>query len=533
MPKKPFKNPLSTVDITKDKVKKKLTKLKISKSPGPDQLHPRLLRELAEEISAPLADLYTASLKTGQLPADWKQGEISPIFKKGNRNMCSNYRPVSLTSIVCKTLESIIRDDIISHMKDNKLFSDKQYGFINGRSTTLQLLKILDDWTKILDEGGTVDVIYLDFMKAFDTVAHLRLLIKAESYGIVGELLTWIENFLTNRKQRVRVGSETSSWSSVESGIPQGSVLGPILFIIYINDLPDCVNKDSDCYMFADDSKVYRRSDKPGQTTILQNDLDNLHEWSNTWQMGYHPQKTKIMPIGYKNRNYPSYHLYKRNNNGIIEEVPLEISTLEKDLGVLIDSNLNFEEQIIAKANKANSIMGMIRRNFIYMDATIFKYLFKAVVRPHIETSNAVWYPFKKKHIDMLESVQRRATKLIPGFSKLNYQERLQKLNIPTLVYRRQRGDMIEVFKILKGFYDRDVSPNLILNTASSTRGHSLKLFQQGSKLNIRKYSFSVRVTSLWNSLPESVVEAKDVQSFKNKLDKHWKDLPIKYQYIE
>ena len=235
--------------------------LKISKAPGPDQLHPRLLKELSEEISLPLEIIFNQSLKQGCLPKIWKVGEISAIFKKGNRRVAGNYRPVSLTSIICKTLKSIVRENIIQHMRDNNLFSKHQYGFIGRRSTTLQLFYILDEWTEILDDGGTVDVVYMDFMKAFDKVPHEHLLAKLSAYGIGGDVLTWIRSFLLNRKQRVRVGEATSEWKEVTSGIPQGSVLGPILFVMYINDMPESLKNNSTVKMFADDSKLYKRTD--------------------------------------------------------------------------------------------------------------------------------------------------------------------------------------------------------------------------------------------------------------------------------
>ena len=215
--KRTFKNWLKTIKISREKIKKKLLQLKISKSRGPDELHPRLLKELTDEISVPLETIFIQSLKEGKTPKEWKTGEISAIFKKGKRRQAGNYRPVSLTSVVCKLMESLIREEIIRHMRINRLFSPLQYGFIDRRSTTLQLLYVLDEWTEIIDSGGTIDAVYMDFMKAFDKVPHVRLLKKLESYGIGDDLLKWISSFLTGQKQRVRVGSATSEWTAVTS----------------------------------------------------------------------------------------------------------------------------------------------------------------------------------------------------------------------------------------------------------------------------------------------------------------------------
>ena len=181
---------------------KKFQKLKIGKSPGPDGIHPRVLKELTAVISLPLTILFNASLDLGKLPDKWRTANITAIYMKGSRQVCGNFRPVSLTCIACKILESIVREQLIDYLKKNKLFSNKQFGFLGGRSTTLQLLKVLDNWTDILDRGGSIDAVYFDFMKAFDKVPHQRLLMKLETYGIDGAVLKWKSAFLSNRRQR-------------------------------------------------------------------------------------------------------------------------------------------------------------------------------------------------------------------------------------------------------------------------------------------------------------------------------------------
>ena len=506
--------------------------LKISKAPGPDQLHPRLLKELSEEISPPLETIFNQSLKQGCLPKIWKIGEISAIFKKGNRRVAGNYRPVSLTSTICKTLESIVREKIIQHMRDNNLFSKHQYGFIDRRSTTLQLLYILDEWTEILDDGGTVDVVYMDFMKAFDKVPHERLLAKLSAYGIGGDVLTWIRSFLLNRKQRVRVREATSEWKEVTSGIPQGSVLGPILFVMYINDMPESLVNNSMVNMFADDSKLYKRTDIANGASDLQKDLDKLYEWSSKWLLKFHPEKCKVLSLGNRpSEDIPTLYLYTQHPNGTLEKVTLQETTSEKDIGVYIDNKLSFRDQINTKTTKANTIMGIIRRNFDYLDKNIFMQLYRSLVRPHLEVSNSAWPPILKQDIETIEDVQKRATRQIPGFKVLEYQQRLKLLGLPTLTYRRLRGDMIETFKIVNGHYDQEVAPELPKGN-STTRGHNKKLFKKrASRLNCRKHFFTLRVVSIWNTLPEEAVNAKTVDAFKRRLDRHWKDHPSNYNY--
>ena len=227
---------------------------------------------------------------------------VKPLFKKGSKKKVGNYRPVSLTSICCKLLEKIIRDDIVKYLEENGFLVDNQHGFRGGRSCLTQLLEIMEIWTGWLDRGLAWDTIYLDFSKAFDSVPHERLLLKIKQMGIKGQLLKWISNFLHNRYQRVVVGEEKSDWSHVKSGIPQGSVLGPILFIIFINDLPDCVK--SLLKIFADDTKIFKIISSIQDKDELQRDLNHLAIWSKKWQLPFNAPKSKGIHYGKDNPNY-------------------------------------------------------------------------------------------------------------------------------------------------------------------------------------------------------------------------------------
>ena len=231
------------------------------------------------------------------------------------------------------------------------------------------------------------------------------------------------------------------------------------------------------------------------------------------------------MRIGKSKVNKAEYKLKPDGNN-------LAYSESEKDIGVTIDDKLNFDKHISEKINKANSIMGLVRRTMEYMDNTIFKLLYTALVRPHLEYANQVWCPYLVKHIEEIENVQRRATKQLPGMSNLSYEERLQRLKLPSLAYRRVRGDMIEMYKILTEKYDPEVT-NFIKTNPTTTRGHNLKIFKNRTRLNVRKYSFVHRSVDIWNSLPETVVTAKTVNTFKARLDRHWKDQSLYYKYRE
>lgn len=513
---------MQDIEITEDKIKKILLKLKRNKSPGPDGVHPRIIKELMNELLAPLKILYSTSLREGMVPEDWRTASITAIYKKGNKCDPGNYRPVSLTSVFCKVMESLLREEIIIYMKNNNLFSNKQFGFVSGRSTVLQLIKVLDAWTEALDEGLAVDVVYLDFMKAFDRVPHKRLLEKVSGYKVESKAQKWIKNFLSNRKQRVMVNGESSDWKDVTSGVPQGSVLGPLLFVMFINDLPQSVKNDSEVFLYADDTKIYRKIQATEDCKALQEDLTELRIWTESWLLNFHPDKSKYMRIGRTDIEDQGYRLY-----GEITK-----TRVEKDIGVVIDDKLAFSDHLAEKINKANKIVGCIKRTFVHLEPDIFKPLFTALVRPHLEYANQVWSPYLVKDIEAVENVQRRATKMVPGLKDLSYEERLRKLGLPTLAYRRSRGDQIETFKILTGIYDKDCTRGLFEARGDSvTRGNSKKIYKKRPRLNIRKMSFTQRVVNNWNDLPEWVISAETVEQFESRLDKFWKHQERKYNY--
>jgi Reverse transcriptase (RNA-dependent DNA polymerase) len=493
-----------------------LTKLQQEKSPGPDGIHSRVLKECAAVLAKPLTMLFKSSLEEGQLPRAWKEANVSPIHKKGPKSSVDNYRPVSLTSVCCKVMEKVVRRVLLSHMVENGHLSDYQHGFVHGRSCTTQLLKVIDAWSEILDQGGSIDVAYLDFAKAFDTVPHQRLLLKLESYGVKGKVLKWIGEFLLGRRQRVGVAGVFSEWTEVLSGVPQGSVLGPVLFVCYINDLPESIA--SFIYMYADDTKLFRRVDCDLEREELQRDLDTLGDWAQKWQLRFNVEKCKVMHLGI--RNLGATYEMTRADNG--KRIALLETKEEKDLGVWVDNTGKPSNHVVHAANKANQLLGLIRRGFAYMDGALMKQLYTAIVRPHLEYANVVWHPYLKRDIELLERVQHRATRLVPGFAKIKYEERLRRLDLPTLAYRRYRGDAIEVFKYLKGLYEVDCSKMLPLHESvgMETRGNGMKLAKKGCNGLLRQNFFGMRVVNEWNELAEDVVQAPSVNCFKGRFDR-------------
>ena len=373
----------------------------------------------------------------------------------------------------------------------------------------------MEDWSQYIEDDESWDTIYLDFSKAFDSVAHKRLLHKISAFGIRGSVLSWIQDFLTGRRQYVSVKGGSSSWKDVLSGVPQGSVLGPILFILYINDLPEVVN--SIVKIFADDTKIYNQD---SNSDIIQQDLDALCTWAQIWQLRFNVKKCKTVHYGKNNQCYQ----YTMNFEDI------ETASEEKDLGVTFQQDLKFSSHIAEKVNKANSTLSLIVRTFDYIEKDSFILLYKSLVRPHVEYGNTIWYPFLRKDIESVEKIQRRATKLIPELKDMTYTERLKKLKLPSLAHRRRRGDMIQAFKIIKGIEDIPSERFFKLCTSSSTRGHSLKLEKPRCRTTLRLQQFSQRIINDWNSLPEGAVLAKDVNEFKSKIDQHWNH-EVMYDY--
>jgi hypothetical protein len=479
-------------------------------------MHPRVLREMADVLAEPLAAVFRKSLSEGTLPTQWKEANVTPIFKKGSKSALGNYRPVSLTSIPCKIMEKIIRNSVFEHLDGNGLLSDCQHGFVSKRSCVTNLIEVLNDWTSNLDEGKPVDAIYLDFSKAFDSVPHARLMKKLEANGVNGHVKEWISDFLTERRQRVKINGSESSWKAVTSGVPQGSVLGPVLFVIFINDLPDVVN--SLCSMYADDTKIYGTAETEDDSVIIQKDLDNLVDWADKWQLRFNADKCHTLQLGNKNKKYE----YSMRKHDEVIRVKLESSELERDLGVNIDNELKFSKHVEVQVNKANRILGLIRRSYEYLDVETLRLLFIALVRPHLEFANCAWSPRYEKDKNLIEGVLRRATKCVPGLKHLDYESRLRTMKIPSMSYRRVRGDLIETYKFTHGFYNCK-SP-FDMYTQSTTRGHQYKIKKHFCRTNLRQGFFSNRVVDTWNYLDKTVVCAPTLNTFKNRLDAALKD---------
>jgi hypothetical protein len=328
---------------------------------------------------------------------------VIPIFKKGEKYLASNYRPVSLTCICCKLLEHIVVSNILKHLDTHNILVDNQHGFRSKRSCETQLLTLSHELLSNLHNGVQIDLIILDFSKAFDKVPHKKLLRKMDNYGIRGNTWNWVSAFLSNRTQQVALDGEVSSQMPVVSGVPQGSVLGPLLFLIFINDLPAAVT--SKTRLFADDCILYRNITNQQDCTILQNDLNCLANWEKTWGMQFHPEKCNSLTV--TRSQSPFKHDY------VLKGHILESVSTAKYLGITLSHNMSWDTHINNITSKANKILGFLKRNLKINQEETKSLAYKSMVRSNLEYCSSVWSPHTQKQKNNIEKVQRRAARYV------------------------------------------------------------------------------------------------------------------------
>lgn len=482
-----------------------LTKLKPSKSMGPDGLHPAMLKALAPVLAAPLTELFNRSLSEGLIPRDWRRAIVVPIHKGKELDSEASYRPVSLTSVPAKVLERLLRKKITEYLLTNHLINPAQHGFLKGKSCLTNLLLALDEITDALDHGEKVVVGYLDFQKAFDSVNHRFLIHKLKSYGIAPGLCAWIQAFLIQRTFQVKVRDALSQVASPTSGVPQGTVLGPLLFLVYINDLT--VDLRNSCLLFADDVKIISTLVQGSQ---LQRDLNEIHEWSKKWDLPLNPLKCCL--------------LGEAEGTFLIGDSAIPSVSHAKDLGVTLTSSFTPSEQCTMAATKARRALYVLASAVTSRKPEIWIPLYCAFVRPHLEYCVQAWAPYLKKDIRVMEKVQRLATRWVDGLKGQPYKERLKRLGLFSLERRRLRGDLIEVYKIIHGLSGDDLKTLLPLRDGRELRGHAKMLKKSHVRLDVRKAFFTNRVVNPWNSLPKDVVDAPSLRVFKERLDESWEN---------
>jgi hypothetical protein len=500
---------IDSVAFNESSVRAALRKLPAKTSNTPDGLPSLLLKRVADAVAAPLAVIFSLSFAEGVLPRIWLTANVAPVYKKNDASDPLNYRPISLTCICCKVMESIIRENVLKHLEQHKLISVHQHGFVSKKSTCTQLLECETDMSKYLRRESGVDVIYLDFAKAFDTVSHPKLLYKLLKYGIVGNLLSWISAFLCDRSQRVLLNGVASEPVSVKSSVPQGSCLGPLLFVLYVNDVVDCVSDlPVKIKLFADDVKIYA---SVANVQFLQVALDRIVNWSREWQLTLAKSKCTVLNLG-KN----SEMIYS------IEGFELARNVSSRDLGVQLSANCKSSEHCCLLANKAMRRAGMIFRAFSSSCVDTLLKAYNVYVRPMLENGTQAWCPYLKKDIKAVERVQKFFTRIMfkrCGLQKQSYLKRLQLLGLDTLEIRRIRNDLVLYYKIMHGYSVLSATENFQRSANTETRGHSLKLVKPFCRTKFLENAFHVRRVNLWNNLTEKHVSAPSVNSFVSQLN--------------
>lgn len=347
-----------------------------------------LFKQLADVLCFPMAFIFDASFKAGVLPTCWLDATVSPVFKKGVTSQPENYRPISLTCVCCRVMERIINKEMLDYLHCNRLITPAQHGFLKKHSTCSNLLESVRDWSVTLNRRLSVDVIYIDFRKAFDSVSHPKLITKLNSVGISGNLLNWITAFLTNRTQCVKVADRMSNKLPVTSGVPQGSVLGPTLFVIFINDIVEILaDLNVNMKLFADDVKMYSVVDVD-MSSDLQTACNRLVQWAEIWQMSVAIQKCNVLRVSNRKTE-----LLQPHRAYCLDSIPLKWENDCRDLGVLIDSKLSFNSHISLIVHKAHVRAQLILRTFTSRHCDLLTRAFTTYVRPLLEYCSPVWNP--------------------------------------------------------------------------------------------------------------------------------------------
>ena len=511
---------MTPLEVSYDAVLSVLQGLDPASACGPDGIHARILKSCSALLAYPLTAIMQKSLLTGSFPSYWSESLVVPIYKRGPRSVASNYRAVSLTPVPCKVMERILVSHIVEYLESNSLLSPHQFGFRAGRCTEDQMLLFYDAVAREVDCGRSVDAVYLDFSKAFDVIVHELLLEKLASLGFDQNVLAWISSFVSGRTMRVAVGGECSTRREVNSGVPQGSVLGPILFLIYVNYLMDGV--ECSWKAFADDFKLCTSSadqlDSVDEAAALQRDLDRIYRRGVDCSLRLNPDKCVVMRFGRGSAAAtPQYTLDGQN---------IEVVHQYKDLGVWVDNKLKFHHHVRVTAGKAGALVSELLRSTVCRDSEFMVTLFVSHIRPIMDYCSVLWNSDYLGNTRLLESIQRRWTREIAAVQHLSYEERIRTVRLYSVRGRMLRMEIVKIWKCFHAETELGLVNILERAQYTGTRGHQFKLAVPVSHTEVgrRRFGAKSETVGIWNSLPGAVAECTSVEAFKRKLDEHLGD---------
>ena len=516
----PIETCLTDVTLAQPFVSDCINMLSAGAAPGPDGIPAKMIKAANSTFASMLNNIMQSSLESGDIPGILKLAFVTPIHKGDSRSDPANFRPVSLTSHLIKTLERVIRKELVSYLERNQLMDVNQHGSRAGKSTLSQLLEHQDEILAALENGENFDSVYLDFSKAFDKCDHGILLHKIKSLKIKGRLGRWLQNFLTERQQVILVNKVKSKYSSLVSGIPQGSVLGPILFLIYISDIGQDLIANTLTYV--DDTKVKQKVTSESDVEDLQKELIKLDNWAKVNNMEFNKGKFLVLRYGENEalKNETEYF------SGEYDEI-IERKESLRDLGVQLTDDGTFGEQIERVCKKARQKSGWLFRTFYSRNTQFLKQVFKSLVQPHIDYCSQLWTPLEGVNLEKVEKVLRDFSRRIPELKGMNYWERLERLAMNSEQRRLERYQIIYVWKVIHGLV-----PNCGIKwtECEERRGRLCEIRPIRGKSfvqNLRRQSFQVAGPKLWNCLPKNVRNFRGTQiDFKETLDRFLSKVP-------
>ena len=501
---------------TEEEVLDLLQQLDTSKSNGPDGISAKMLKGVANSIAPVLAKVFNLSIVKAKVPSYWKSSRVVPIHKgSGTNSSPSNFRPISLLSITSKLLEKVIHLRIISYLEVSSPIASNQWGFLPGRSTTRALLSAVHHWMGEMEEGKEIATVFFDLTKAFDSVPHRQLITKLKTIGLDERLILWITDYLTNRHQSVVLNGEASTPLPVISGVPQGSVLGPLLFLMYINDINDLsLSTGSKLVMYADDILLYRAISSEDDYTLLQQDVDALGVWSLLNHLSFNTSKYKTMVLSRKRLKTQPMPILLLGS--LLERVDSF-----KYLGLKIKCDLTWTDHIKGICSKARRLVGLLFRQFYhYAEPSTIKTLYLTLIRPNLEYASTIWDPYLIKDRKLLEDVQKFSCKICVKDWHLGYDEMLDRLQIPRLDARRKALRLCLLYKLI------DCNNSIPQITPINWRScpyemrytHSRQLSNLTGHSSQFLNSFFLCTINEWNNLSNDIVSCTNISSFKTKL---------------